>query len=735
MIVLKKILPVIILAALVSVFFWKVLLKGMVPFPGDLLIGAYYPWLEYKWGFVAGVPVKNGLISDVFSEIYIWKYLVAESFKLGQWPLWNPHVFSGFPLLAAFSGGALYFLNLLMLFGPHGWSAMVIIQVLGTGIPMYWFLSQREFSKTASLAGAIAFAFSASMMIRLEWNSAGHVMMWTTVMMSVIETYFRKTRRAAVLLPLIIFLSVTAGHFQTMLYGFVLVGSYAIFRAVEAKKVKRLLELGIYAIFGLIISSVQLLPTANLMKKSVRFVEAAAAQDNYGLLPLNKLITMLAPDFYGNPGTGNYWGFLNYSETIFYPGILGIIALLWAGLNTKKLSRFSKFFFWLSIVSIILAFDNPIGKLVYEFKVPFLSTGYAARIAVLLMFSTATLISTWVDRFSKMKIKEAILPLIILAGAAVIGYCVSEYGRSVFMIDSELMSDWLKRMVVIKRNLILPSLLILGITGLIVLRKWSMAKYLIILIVVADLFRFGWKYNPFVVKEWVYPDTEVTSFLSTQPGLFRVESQKGPVLPANTWTMYGLYSASGYDPLQGKDYASEYSRVLNRGNSATRYSTLEKYNSQDLGEFNVKYLLIDKEFPGLYENGLRRWKLAFDTEKISVYENPDFKERIEWQGEGQGEVKALTYSPNKISLSYFSAGNGEIIIRDSWDEGWKARVNGQSQEIEKYNYIFKKIKVPFGSGEIEMLYAPDEWNTGGKLALIGLAGWIIMGMYTIKRYE
>jgi len=95
----------------------------------------------------------------------------------------------------------------------------------------------------------------------------------------------------------------------------------------------------------------------------------------------------------------------------------------------------------------------------------------------------------------------------------------------------------------------------------------------------------------------------------------------------------------------------------------------------------------------------------------------------------------LTYSPNKISLSYFSAGNGEIIIRDSWDEGWKARVNGQSQEIEKYNYIFRKIKVPSGSGEIEMLYAPDEWNTGGKLALIGLAGWIIMGMYTIKRYE
>ena len=33
---------------LLAVFFNKVWLKGLVPFPGDLLVGAYYPWLEYK---------------------------------------------------------------------------------------------------------------------------------------------------------------------------------------------------------------------------------------------------------------------------------------------------------------------------------------------------------------------------------------------------------------------------------------------------------------------------------------------------------------------------------------------------------------------------------------------------------------------------------------------------------------------------------------------------------------
>lgn len=60
---------------LLAVFFNKVWLKGLVPFPGDLLVGAYYPWLEYKWGYEVGVPIKNQLISDIFFPgIYLERF-------------------------------------------------------------------------------------------------------------------------------------------------------------------------------------------------------------------------------------------------------------------------------------------------------------------------------------------------------------------------------------------------------------------------------------------------------------------------------------------------------------------------------------------------------------------------------------------------------------------------------------------------------------------------------------
>jgi len=733
----KRILPLLFIVLIVLLFFWKVWLKGLVPFPGDLLVGAYYPWLEYKWGFEVGVPVKNALISDVFSQMYIWKHLVLDSLKLGQWPLWNPYSYSGYPLLANFSSGALYPLNLLLFLGEGGWSMMAMLQIVGSGLAMYWFLRERKFSSKASVAGAISFAFSSAMMVRMEWNSAGHVMLWLATIMAIIETYFEKNRKIIVLLPPAIFLTVTSGHFQTMLYGFALISSYVIYKLIKSANLKRLFEIGLFVILGTLMASVQLLPTAVMMSKSVRFVEEAIARDNYGLLPVRNLITMLAPDFFGNPTTGNYSGVLNYSETIFYPGIVGLVSLLWAGTNFRKLNAFLKFFLVASLISIIMAFNNPIGRLVYELKVPILSTGYAARISIVLIFATSVLTASWLSRVSKMKTKEAVLPILTLILAVVMCFILIRFSPSILFLPIVDTAKWLEQVSVAIRNLILPSILIIGLFGLVVFRKIKWVKYLIILIIIADLFRFGWKYNPFVNKQWIYPNTEVTDFLTSQPGLFRVEAQAGrPVLPANTWAMYGLYSASGYDPLANRSYAYQYSKLLNDSETVTRYSLLGKYdNSDSLGEFNVKYFLAERDNLKAAEVVLNDWEEVLETEKIKIFLNPDFKERIEWRGDGEGEVKVEKYSANLIELNYVSTTDGEIVIRDSWDEGWKTWVNGDRQETGRYLKIFRKTKVPAGKGNVVMEYKPDEWEFGGKITIIGFVSWFLVGLYIIRRYN
>ena len=84
---------------LTIIFFYKFFLKGLIPIPGDIITGLYYPWLDYKWGNIVGVAVKNPLMSDIPSLIYPWRTLVVQLIKQHQWPIWNQYSFSGYPLL------------------------------------------------------------------------------------------------------------------------------------------------------------------------------------------------------------------------------------------------------------------------------------------------------------------------------------------------------------------------------------------------------------------------------------------------------------------------------------------------------------------------------------------------------------------------------------------------------------------------------------------------------------
>lgn len=69
--------PIILIVLLVFAFFWKFFVKGLIPIPADITVGMYFPWLDYKWGYVVGVPVKNSLIT-----LFILVLLIVSDFKL-----------------------------------------------------------------------------------------------------------------------------------------------------------------------------------------------------------------------------------------------------------------------------------------------------------------------------------------------------------------------------------------------------------------------------------------------------------------------------------------------------------------------------------------------------------------------------------------------------------------------------------------------------------------------------
>lgn len=736
---LKKYYPYLIILFITAIFFWKLIFQNAVAMPGDLMVGAYYPWLEYKFGYAVGVPVKNGLISDVFSQFYIWKKLITDSYLNMNFPLWNPYSYSGYPLLANFHSGALYPLNILFI--PFkfstGWNLFVVSGILGSAISMFLLLKVFKYKVIPSLMGSIAYAFSGYSIAWMQFATAGHSMVWLPLLLIAVEKYFNtKKLKWLFIIPPALFLLTTAGHFQIMIYGYALTGFYCLFKYVsdQNKNLKDLAYLLIAFVFGIGMSSIQLLPTLELSSLSVRFQEHYIENINYGLLPLRNILTLFAPDFFGNPATGNYWGFWNYHETMLYLGIPSLFALVWSITSYFKLDRKIKFFLFTAIITIILALDTPIGQSIYKLGIPGLSTSAAGRIIAIFALATSILLTNFAQNIRLEKLRKTLGNVSPLLEFMFITLLVVFLLKYTYFLDSfALFAKEKVNINIIVRNLAIPTL----ITGMfiftLIVNKTRAFFYLFMLIMVIDLFRFGWKYTPFVPEKLVFPKTEVTEFLQNQPGVFRIDKVLEELMPPNTWSYYGLMSPSGYDPMGLNQYSKSFHKDFSGSdNASSRYAEIHSYNSVALGNYNVKYLLAVKRdekaiVPGNninYKVDETKWKRVFQSNAVAVLENPDLVERAFFE-EPTSKATITNYSPENISIDYETYSQSNLILLDTWYPGWIAKVNGKSVDIQIYDEVFRKISVPEGSGKIEFEYKPKTFIYGLYTSLASFILWII----------
>ena len=163
--------------------------------------------------------------------------------------------------------------------------------------------------------------------------------MWLPLILLTINKIFTKNSPYWFLI-LIFAVSQTflSGHFQTAIY--VLLASL-IFLAFSLKlnpKLKPLAKVIIGAFLGILIASPQILP-------SIEFVMFSARNTDQGyfsgrtdwFIPLQHLIQIIAPDFFGNPTTLNYWGVWNYGEFVSYFGIVPLSLAIFCMLNYKNI--------------------------------------------------------------------------------------------------------------------------------------------------------------------------------------------------------------------------------------------------------------------------------------------------------------------------------------------------------------------------------------------------------------
>ncbi len=760
----NKLVAIGLLFILCVIFFWQFLLKGLLPIPSDTIVGLYYPFRDiYAKTNPNGLPYKNFLVTDPVRQTYPWRNLSISQLKSGSLPLWNPYNFAGAPLLANFQSAVFYPFNILFFILPFSlsWSILILIEPLLAGLFLFLYLDNLKLKKEASFLGAVAFSFSGFFIAWLEWGTILNTALWLPLILLSVDKIFgndlrlktydlRKKIIWSVIFVFSLSASFFAGHLQTFFYLSLISFFYFLARFVQhGKSLKTLGLFVLCSLFFVLITAVQWLPTLRFILLSARNVDLPGYTSAGWFIPWQNLVQFVAPDFFGNPATLNYFGVWNYGEFIGYIGIFPLVIALFALFfrRDKKTLFFGTVFF----VSLILAFPTIFAKIPFKFNFPFISTAQPTRMMFLIDFSLSVLAALGFDYFISLKNKKPVLYILgafFLLFAGLWGFVLVFHGN---LITPE-------NLRVAKQNLILPTILFVVVSVLLLVQLLSFEKYfksrglyialiscLLILITVFDLFRFGWKFEPFTNKDYLFPSSSVISFLQNQNRKepFRVMSTDSRILPPNFSIMYKIQTLDGYDPLYLQRYGELMAAVgrqssdINPPFGFNRIITPQDPESRIIDLLNVKYVLsldtltssnLNLVFSdgktNVYANKLALPRAFFVPDTLMVNSNQDAidamfavnyalnsravvenvspADKNNFQSQwSQGELQFTEYGDNKIVIKTQNQGKGFLVLTDSYYPTWHATIDGKETKIYLTDYNFRGIIVPKGEHTIE----------------------------------
>lgn len=750
---LKRSWPIALLIIIVFAFFKPFIFAGKFPIPSDTIVGLYHPFRDlYKEDYPNGIPFKNFLITDPVRQQIPWRQVSLDLLKKGELPLWNPYTFGGSPLLANHQAAPLYPLNILffVLSFPIAWSILILLQPLLSSIFMYFYLRNINIGKIASLLGGITFAFSGFSVAWMEWGTVGHVVLWLPSVLLSIDKIFgfllnRKidNRKLKVVWSGILVFSLAssflAGHLQTFFYVFLLSVAYFFARWTQFGKPKKILLLFILlnSLF-IIFTSVQWAPMLEFITLSGRNLDQADWTRIGWFIPWQHLIQFIAPDFFGNPTTLNYWGEWNYGEFIGYVGIIPLLFSIFA----LFIRRDKKTFFYgiIFFLSLIFSLPSIFAKIPFILQIPFISTAQPTRLLVLTDFSLAVLAALGFEFF--MRQKKSILYPIWFMGMVFVGLWMFIFlGKNV--VESE-------NLLVTKNNLILPTVLFAIVSILLYshkvfskMKRFTLMIYIIVLIVtVFDLIRFSNKFTPFTNQEYLFPNTKTIEFLQNKnkEEIFRIATTDNRILPPNFSVMYRLQTVDGYDPLYLQRYGELIAASQRREPNISppfgfnRIIAPHTIDSKIIDLLGVRYILSLSEIQSqyltkvfqegetkVYENKNVVPRAFFVEEIVSVTNKNEairamFEDVFEprkvaivenYQGVLSStprkctcEARIVSYSENRVSIETKSEDDRFLVLTDSFYPSWKATIDGVETIIYRTDYHFRGVFVPAGRHKV-----------------------------------
>jgi hypothetical protein len=534
----RDVLAIAIIVAAVSLFHARGLLPGQTFLPVDLA-NNNLPWLSGS-----PQPLQNWLISDSLYEFYPFLSNAVNTVeRYGHWPLWNPYILLGQPVAGDPLATPFYpvYLGLGLVFGAaRGFAIGLWLHAILAALLTYGFLRTIGCRRYAALIGAFTYALGGYMVTWFEATHRVTTMSWLPGVLWAFELAVRRrSLRWTALAAVAMGLAFLGGQFQFIVAFSLFLGLYAIGRSVESARHREssfawpcivfIVTVGL----GTLLAAIQLFPFAEYFGLSHRASSAGALPR----LPPQNLITLVIPDFYGNPASiGAYWGQLNYSEGTIYAGVsallLACVAPFWA-------RRF--FVTYLSLVTLAAVYFVVRGPGVQLL-------GSAPLVQYASLHRSAFILPLLIALLAAIALSEPKAPNVV---AVAVG-CVlaATAGLMLYLNWGQVQDHWqeLLRPILHAALFLFFTIVILGLREHLP-RYSSLAEWGLVLLVFLDLFLIGSRYSPAGPTAKLLPSTPEVDYLREHAGLQRVATyqvDRQVLFGPNLLSIFGIAEGGGY---------------------------------------------------------------------------------------------------------------------------------------------------------------------------------------------
>jgi hypothetical protein len=749
------------------------------------------PFLLLAPVWLTGKALFWGTVSLQFAP---WRAYAYELLRQGELPLWNPLAGMGAPLWANYQAGLAYPPNwlyfLLHWMGGAAWAAwgqalLVAAHLAWAGMGMARLAKRLGLGELGQIVSGLAFGMSGYLTARAGFLSINAAVAWTPWLIWGIEQVIHREGKglatAELSLAVIVAMQLLAGHAQTTWYTLLLAGMWWLWRLAGQPRVRHSLaalsRLAAAGALGWGMAAIQWLPTAEYLSQSQRAggvgYEFAMI---YSFWPW-RFLTLLAPNMFGTPAQGNYWGYGNLWEDAVYIGVLplalALAAIARAARHRGRGLPLAAFLALVTLSSFILALGEhtPIFPFLYRYIPTFALFQAPTRFTIWAVFALALLGGMGVDGWRRPEKRSLYWTRLGVAGAAavMIGAGVVRLliqgVQLTFLSATALAGFWAAGV---------------GALALLAPRKgaaegapastgWGWG---VILWVCADLLVASWGLNPGIERqfytranplpaaveggriylpaaaEYDLKFNQYMRFASYEP-LGEWESMRQAFLP-NLSLYDQVAMVNNFDPLQ----PGRYRRWMERLESADAAQQAIALNLMAVSvvEHKEPGQAASVRFEPLNSTGRVRWTPCVLTaaDEQAAWElvwsgSLDFTQTVVVEGLEEetetpcaasqilGKTAILAEQANHVVIEAEAAQAGWLWIADVWYPGWRVWVDGKAMKLYRGNYLFRAIPLEAGRHEVKLAYQPLSFYAGAALSGIVWLVWIAAWRATRKK--